>query len=413
MKRITVVLILISLWCFSLNAADFGIMLDQNADFSAHEADVENTRIDYSGVLIPRLTSLLGSYGELYISAGLNYNYSYNFNDDLNADEPEQAFFVPELLRTEAALRFNNSEVRFGRMFYREPLEFIASGLFDGAMYTHSTKGGNFSVGCWYTGLLYKNRTVIGMTGDERRTIDVELDYEDFAQTYFASRRLFSALGWEHPALAGLVDIKTTALFQFDLNETNLHSQYFIAKAAIPFSYFIFDLGGSIELIENEDDFNTAFAGEAGLSFLPPSSAAARLTLRGRFTSGVSEDGIVGAFLPLTTEPQGALLKTNISGLSVLSLDYLTRLHNNFSANINASYFIRSDLGTYKNYPVTGIESDGYFLGMEFYGRLFWNLSTGTRLNMGGGVFLPSFGDAVPDAEMLWRAELKLILSIL
>jgi hypothetical protein len=403
MKRITIVLRLMFLWCFSLHAVDVGIVLDQNADFSMTGTEEENNKFDYSGTFIPRLSALLGDNGELYFAAGLNYQ--------INFDDPDQSFYIPELLRTEAALRFGANEVRFGRMYYNDPLGLFASGLFDGAMYTYMARQGNFSVGCWYTGLLYKKRTVIGMTGDERRAGDTDVDFDNFADTYFAPSRILSSLGWEHPALGGLFDIKAAIVNQSDLSESKLHSIYFAVKAAVPVSYFIFEIGGCFETIIIPDDVNIAFAGEAGFSFLP--NPLNRLTLRGLFTSGVTEDGSVSAFLPLTTTPQGALLQTNISGLSVLSLDYLTRLHNNFSANINASYFVRSDLGTYKNYPVTGIDSDGYFLGMEFYGRLFWNLSTGTRLNIGGGVFLPSLGDAAPDADMLFRAELKLILSIL
>ena len=389
--------LLIAVCCFPINAQDFGIVLDQNGDFT-------DSKAEYTGTLIPRLNILLGDNADIFMSAGINFK--------IDANNPENYSIIPELLRTEAAFRFGMGELRVGRILYQDPLGLIAAGLFDGAAYSQSTKYGNFNIGGFYTGLLYKERASIEMTFKEKQLSELKVDYNNFADTYFAPRRTLVSLGWNNPSLLGRLDIKTALIGQFDLTDENLHTQYAAAKIAIPLSNIIFDIGGSLELLQQEGNFNIALMGELGIAWLPSLSLPSKFSFTGQFTSGVFEDSNITAFIPLSTVPQGNMLNANISGLSILSLDYLVRLKHTLSANVNVSYFIRSDLGTYKQYPVIGIDSDGYFLGAEIYGQLFWNISTGVRMNLGAGVFLPSLGDAAPNADMLWRAELNLIISI-
>ncbi|MDR2701322.1 MAG: hypothetical protein LBB72_02695 [Spirochaetaceae bacterium] len=136
------------------------------------------------------------------------------------------------------------------------------------------------------------------------------------------------------------------------------------------------------------------------------------LKVSGRYSSGVSEDESIGAFLPLTTVPRGELVEAKLSGLSLLSLDFTGRLAKSLSANTAFTYFIRNDLGTYRYYPVTGAGSEGYFLGAEIFGRVIWSISSGVRLNFGTGAFLPALGDAAPDAAILWRTKLNVALTI-
>ena len=137
-----------------------------------------------------------------------------------------------------------------------------------------------------------------------------------------------------------------------------------------------------------------------------------QLSLLGRFSSGVIEDTGIRAFNPLTTVPQGNILKPALSGLSMISLDYLARLHQTFSVNFSGACFVRSDLGTYMAYPVAGVSNENYFLGTELFGRLLWSPASDIQINMGGGLFLPSLGDVAPDADMLWRVEINLVLSL-
>jgi hypothetical protein len=140
---------------------------------------------------------------------------------------------------------------------------------------------------------------------------------------------------------------------------------------------------------------------------MPPAPFENRLSLLGRFSSGVAEDGSLAAFLPITTAFQGEILKAKLSGLSMVSLDYTARLHRACSASAASSYFIRSDLGTLPNYG-----TEGYFLGNEFFGRLLWSPVSDMQINLGGGAFLPVLGDAAPKADVQWRVELNVILAL-
>jgi len=207
------------------------------------------------------------------------------------------------------------------------------------------------------------------------------------------------------------VQARASVLGQFDfIGEKPLNSQYAVVKLTAPVNAFSFDLGGCLELLQNDGDFKTAFAAEAGIAYTPPASFKNRLSLLARYSSG--GDGQMAAFAPLTTESQGNILKAKLSGLSMVSLDYLARLYPAFSAGLTSSYFIRSDLDTYTAYPLPGDGSDGYFLGNEFFARLLWSPVSDLQASLGGGIFLPSMGDAAPKAENSWRVELNVVFSL-
>ena len=386
----------IMLPCFSLWAADLGILLDQNA---GHGGSGSSGDFDYSGTIIPRFTAFLGNGGSLFVSAGLKAEY-----------QNETWTIAPELLRTDLAWRFGSGEFRAGRMLYSDPLGYIAEGLFDGAGLSLDTAAGTISAGAWYTGLLYKKRAYIAMTDRETESYNSKLDYSDFTNSYFAPKRILSALGWEHPGLAELFRVKLSLLGQFDLErENSLHSQYLAGKITLPAGAFVFDLGGCLELAEADDDPEIAFTGELGIAWIPPASFESRLSLLGRYSSGMAEDSKLRSFLPLTTVTQGDILKAKLSGLSLISLDYLARLDEPLSLDIRSSYFIRSD---WMSYTGLGNNADGYFLGNEFFGRLLWSPASDLQLSLGGGVFLPSLGDVAPKADPLWRVELGPVMSL-
>ena len=401
-------ILLILFPCFSAWAVDFGLILDQSGGVGGTASD---NQFDYSGLLIPRFSSLVGGNGSLYISAGIRADY-----------QDEDFSLTPELLRTEFLWNADSWELTAGRMHYSDPLGFIAEGLFDGARFSYDTKVGTFSAGAWYTGLLYKNRANISMNYEEENSRAVEVDYSDFVDTYFAPKRVVAALDWEHPSLAGLFSLNAAILGQIDLTDADMHSQYLAAKISVPVANFVFDLGGCLELMEfqgidestaeSSNEIGIALAAELGIAWMLPTSIEDRLSLLGRFSSGTAEEGSVYSFLPVTTQSQGGILKAKLSGLSVISLDYIARIHRSFSMSLSSSYFIRSDKGTYYGYPAGAADSDGYFLGNEFFGRLLWSPVSDIQLNLGGGAFLPSMGNAAPDADALWRVELNIIMSL-
>ena len=395
-KRLTLFFFLSLVFLPSLSRAmDFGLILDQSPEFGGAGKE---TAFGYTGILTPRVSALLGNRSEFHISAGFRADY-------LN----ENWTFMPELLRTELSLRFGSGQFVAGRMLYSDPLAFIAEGLFDGARFSLDTAGGTFSAGAWYTGLLYKKRINITMTDEELISNGADPDYEDFFNTYFAPRRIVSALDWEHPALGERLRIKFSLLGQYDISGADLHSQYAALKLSLPVKNFIFDLGGCVELIEEKNEFlGIGLAGEMGIVWMLPTAIEDRLSFLGRFSSGVIEGGQIIAFQPLVTKAQGEILEARFSGISTLSLDYIARLHRTFSLGLTSTYFVRSDLGTFTGF----VGEDEYFLGNEFCGRLLWSPSSDIQLNLGGGAFMPSLGNVAPDAQTVWRVELNVILSL-
>jgi hypothetical protein len=383
----------------TLRAFDFGVVFNQDADISMHAGDAGDNALELSSAIIPRFTALIGKTGDLYVSAAVNYS-------------PDGLGVIPELARADFSFSAGGADVRLGRMFYSDPLGVIAGGLFDGARVSFITGAGNIHAGAWYTGLLYRKRAAITMTANELQDSYVKADTGDLANTYFAPARVLAALDYAHPSLAGVVSLKAAALAQFDLGDEKLNSQYVTAALSVPLKSFVVDLGGCFELIQYKDEMKPAFAGDFGVTWILPAALEKHLKLSARYSSGVSDDESGGAFLPLTTVPQGETVEAKLSGLSLLSLDFTGRLARSLSANAAFTYFIRNDLGTYRYYPADNSGLEGYFLGAELFGRVIWVISTGARLNFGTGVFLPALGDVNPDADVLWRTKVNLAISI-
>jgi len=148
-------------------------------------------------------------------------------------------------------------------------------------------------------------------------------------------------------------------------------------------------------------------AGELGGSWIVPTPFFSQLSFIGRFSSGKTDN--IYPFVPVTTKPQGNVLQARLSGISALSFDYAVQPHPTFSAGLTASYFILSDKEVYQVNPV---DNSGTALGCDLFGRAIWNPLTDLSLTMGAGVFLPSFGNVNPKADMQWRFELGLVLVI-
>ena len=390
---------------FIMHAQDFGVLVDQSVDFNMNGLNVDNWQFNYSGSIIPYFSSLIGGNSELIIAAAFSYCV-------------EPWFYIPELLLTELTMRLNRSEIKLGRMEYEDPLGMIASGYFDGALFSFDTNGGTFSIGGLYTGYLFKTRAAITMTKDEEKYSHEMYSFDDFQNTYFAPARLLSSLNWKHPSIGGFLDVKFSLLGQFDFTGANLDSQYAVLNLSIPSTYFILDFGGCFELIQYNgiqngmDDITMAVAAKAGLTLIIPDRHQKRISLQGIYASGVFEDVPIGAFLPVTTIPHGNLLNAKLAGLSIVSFNFITNYSDTVLSDLSVSFFMRNDLGTYNNYPVMGTDSKGFYLGPEFYYRFSLNSASGFHMNLGGGVFIPFLGDAMPDADILWRAEASILFSL-
>jgi len=375
---------------FSLGQ-DFGLILDQKLGFSGN-GDESNT--DYSGILVPRYAMYWGDGNSFYVSAGVRADY-------IN----KEWAIVPELLQTEVFMHLGGGALKAGRMQYADPLGYIAAGLFDGGRFGYDTSFGTFGAGVWYTGLLYKKRTEIAMNAKEILSGEPKVDYSDFADTYFAPRRLLAAVDWRHQSLADLFMVNAALLGQFDLTGEALHSQYLTGTISMPYRAFVFKAGGCLELIQDSGDSGVAFAADLDAIWALPFAVQSRLEFLARYASGHS--GSVKTFLPLTTESQGFVFKANHSGITLLSLDYAVRVHETCSLSLSSAYFIRSDRET-----LAGLGKDGYLLGNEFLASVIWSPVSDMRFNLGGGFFVPSMGNVAPDAKTLWRIEANAIISL-
>jgi len=381
-------------------AADFGVILDQTASYGGSVNDVaeKDNAFEYSGALIPRF-SVTGEHGGMYISASANVDW-----------KDKTLSYVPELLRTELSWGFRRGEIKLGRMPYVDPLGIIAAGLFDGVNISLDAGEGSVSVGGWYTGFLYRERAHITMTPSELEAYNTAVDYKDFFNTYFAPRRAVAALGWEHEGLGEFVQMQCALVGQVDLGEEDaLNSQYGVVKLSLPVNALVITLGGCLEVMEYMQDYKFALAGVAGIDWM---FTSARLSLSGRYSSGVGQHGSLMAFLPLTTIYQGNILQAKLSGISVVSLDYLSRLMPAFSAGLGASCFVRSDLGTYDAYPISANAGDGRILGTELFARFLWSPISDIQVNLGSGGFVPMMGNTDRDAAILWRVELNVIFAL-
>jgi hypothetical protein len=363
-------------------ATDVGLVLDQNAEYSGAG---EERVFAYKGIAIPRVSGLLGESAEFLVSAGFNYK-----------NEPWE--YIPELLQTGITGRAGGMEFEFGRMQYADPLGYVANGLFDGIQFTFNTDAGNFSAGAWYAGFLYKKRVNIEMTDAEWTANNAPLDYGDFVNSYFAPRRVLAAVDWENKGLGERALARLSVIGQFDLTEEKLNTQYVAGKVTMPFGAFSFDLGGCFELIEVNDKIGSAFATECVITLRNP---AHYLSLGAKYSSGAGDN--LAAFLPMTTNTHGQILKPKLSANTILTMDYVVRLHETFSIGLYPAYFILNDAESVR---------DKRFLGGEVFGALYWSPVSDISINLGGGAFLPSLGDVAPDENIFWRVELNVIISI-
>jgi hypothetical protein len=370
----------------SLFAVDVGLVLDQNAEYSGSDND---TAFTYKGIAIPRITGLIGDNGDFYFSGGFSYK-----NNPWG--------YVPELLRTDLSWRSGNSEITIGRMEYDDPIGYIASGLFDGARFSQNTDFGEFSIGAWYTGFLYKKRANVEMTEKEYKANNTAIEYKDyknFFNTYFATRRVLAAVDWEHKGLLDRAIARLSLLGQFDLTDEKINSQYLAGKVIIPFGGFSFDLGGCFELIEANKKIGSTFAAEAAFGWRNP---VHYLSLDAKYTSGESDT--LAAFLPLTTNTKGQILKPKLSAITMISMNYTARLHEVFSVGLYPAYFMLNDSES--------IKKDKRMLGGEIFGAFYWSPAPDIGINLGGGAFLASLGNVAPDEKTYWRVELNVVLSL-
>jgi hypothetical protein len=388
-----------------LMAVDFGLFLNQGLSLD----DILNgnmNRVSYFASLTPWFSAMLMEDGDLYLSASIGPRY-----------ENKELAIMPELLRSEIVVRSSGGgELRFGRMAYTDPLGLIAGGLFDGLQLSQDIGAGTLSAGGWYTGLQYKGSANITVSPRDMASFDIIYDSNNM-DTYFAPRRFLGAVNYEHQAIAEVVQLRLAALGQFDMNdqEDEYHSEYLVGRVTLPYrDLLLFDAGAAFELQQTPDkDHMLSMAAELGAAWMLPTVIDDRLSLVGRFGSGRVEDTPLASFMPLTTVTQGRILKAKLSGLAHIRGGYTARLHETFSVDLAASYFMRTAKGAGEGWPITGnAKNDKYALGAEGYTAFVWNPVSDIQMSFGGGVFLPQLGDVAPKEHTRFSFELGMTMAL-
>jgi hypothetical protein len=373
-------------------AYDFGAVLEEAQGASSEDGFSFNLSAG------PWFSTPLGEKANLYVSGSFAVNFEDNAWDT-----------VPQINRTELLFHPTSALLlQAGRIGYADSLGIIASGLFDGVQGSLGVRGTRFSLGCFYTGFLYKKSAEITLTGEDA------LNYAD-PDVYGASRRLVAALKWEIPELLhSPVAAVFDGLMQMDLNggDQSLNSQYLTAKFMIPLIPGLnADLAVALGYAEPDgEDAVFSIAGAAGAAWMPPTKAQDLFSFNVLWSSGSKGDAL-GPFLPITGTPQGKIFSAKFSGLMVIKGAYTLSLDRTLSVSADAGYYLRTDLKTFYDSRLD-YQSDSHTLGGELYGTLLWAPFSDISVILGGGAFFPGLGKAFEsDTPVRGQISMGLIFS--
>ncbi|MFP3043748.1 hypothetical protein LQZ19_18205 [Treponema primitia] len=409
MKHVYTLMILILLsaapYCFS---ADFGLTLGAAPEYGNAGQNTDSSGdFSFTGYVSPWIFGTLREGLSYYVSGRVTLEYE---------DDEVTTPLLGELERTELDWRpLPAVFVSAGRQYFADPAALIASGLFDGVNGSLTLGKTRLQAGVFYTGLLYKESAKIIMSAGDIAHYAKPLDYGD-TESYFASRRLLTAISGEFPDLTSRTSLTLSGLAQFDLNaydSDTVQSQYFLGQYSFtPVDVLTLNLAAAVGFTEAEGaDLRTGFSAQAGAGWEPPGSLRDLAELRIRWSSGAVND-TVGPFLPVSGISQGELFTPGVSALLSLKAAYTARLHEKVSATAQAVYFIRTDTETYADADIDP-ESSSHLLGGEVYGSLIWAFDSTTRFTVGGGAFLPQLGGVFKtDAPVRWKASAGIIVSL-
>ena len=337
---------------------------------------------------------------ELYISAGLNTSIS------------GEAYAAPEIFRLEYSFwRSSLFSFRVGRIGWQDPSLFIANGRFDGAEFLFNT--GKISVGAnvLYTGFLFEDTSYVNVSPADPKDYGAGFSWDNFADTYFAPRRLIASVYGEFPGFpSGRGNLYAGIIAQFDLSDADdaFHTQYLLLRHSMTYKAFDLDVSGAAEL-ENtaESGVKPAFAFSVEGGYQLPTAMADKLSLGLAWASG--KGSATGAFFPITREAQSFVLQPILSGMMIIRAGYNARILPSLSVEAGAHYFIRTDSDSFS---APYLENNNYALGMELNTGLLWVPFSDLVLSLKAGVFMPKTGSAWADgAPVLWRITLGTVFS--
>jgi hypothetical protein len=381
--------------------ADFGLTLGTEG---ASAGNVNPEGFSVTATAVPWVSAALTEEIDVYVSGIMTFDY-----------EEKQGTLEPyfEVGRTELNLQpVPAVYLTLGRQRFRDPAGLVASGLFDGAGGSINLGMGRFSLGAFYTGLLYKETAKIILTPGDLERYQKPLDAAGL-EGYFASRRVLLAVTGEFPDLTSQTSLAAQALAQFDLNgdSEKLDTQYLELRFTMEEADVLhINLGGLVELAQGFDEqwWSAAFFAGADweLSGSLPDLLSAELLWTGGRISGKFR-----AFTPVSGTNGGRVFDGGTGALARAGLSYRARPLAGVSCETGAAYFIRTDVETLGDADIDGY-SDSRLLGVELYGSAVWSPDSVFRFSAGGGAFFPGLGGAYrKDAPVRWKTNVGLIVS--
>ena len=394
-KRIllfTVVLAIITL--AGLDALDYGGLLITDL-----EAEGRGDNYIKGDIIFAPWLSAVFPKSELYFAAGINATVS------------KESYLAPEIFRLEYSHRLNQIfSFRVGRFSWIDPSRITAQGRFDGAEVIFSIGQARLGVNCLYTGLLLKDTAEINVSPTDSKNYSRKFTWSDFADTYFAPRRILTALYGEFPGFPkGRSQIYAGLMAQFDVSGADeaFHTQYLLGRYV--FTYKALDLDAALAFeLENtkSEGVKPALALSFEAGWLLPGKLRDRLALGFVWASG---KGATGAFFPVSTTPAGFVLKPKLSAVMDIRLDYHVHLIKSLSVDFEAHYFWRTDA---VSFSAPFITNSNYSLGMEINAGALWVPVSDLAVTLNAGLFIPQTGNAWSgDAKVFWRMILGATFS--
>ena len=378
-----------------VHAVDAGAFIQ--SEFEAYGQDDTDM---YGAVIFAPWVSVPLGESELYVSAGVHANFG------------DETIIAPDLFRLEFSSRIASMlTLRLGRINWLDPSGFVAKGRFDGLDVFFDSGRIRLGISGLYTGLLFKDAVEINVSPTDSADYDSAFDWGDFSNTYFAPRRAIASLYGEFPGfLADRSRLFAGIMGQFDLSDADekFNTQYALLRHVLVYKVFDFDLAGAAELENTEaEGLRPGIAVSAEIGVQLPTPIPDRFSLGFSWASG--EGPSTAPFFPITREAQSFVLEPRLSGMMILSANYMALFARTLSVELGGKYFLRNDS---ESFTAPYLEDDSYPLGLELGGSLQWVPLSDISFTVRGGVFLPSTGSAwADDAPVLWRVTAGLAIS--
>jgi hypothetical protein len=341
-----------------------------------------------------------------------------------------------------------------GRFVLSEFTYLVLDHPLDGIRLVYNLPAAVITVGAGYTGLLFKEPSLIRMS----RSDTTDLDDED---SYLAPPRLIELVEAIFPELIRSQDFTVSLIAQQDLRRSvieageenavvtglsggRLHSFYLglglsgALGTALPLYSELYAYAGTGTALSYVDDPASgtgfswqvkpqlSFLGGGGLSYFLKGAAKSRITGSLLFSSGDSDadtfregntDGMYTQFVPISRPEFGLLFSPQLGNMILASLGYSfapfsspdSALSEKLRIELNAMSFLRPTTGASSG---TGIDplSDAYYLATEVDGIIKYRPFSDLAVVLSTGLLVPNpeaFSGEYTRLQFLGRLELS------